>query len=198
MTFNVRKIRVKISFFFFVAICFALVLDTTDTAALALCAAVIHEAGHMLCMLICGERPSEIFFAPFGMSITRLSHGGCRREIAIALAGPAANLFAAAVLLAVMAASKATGLLKPAVVNISLAVFNLLPIEPLDCGRAVKYRLMCCMNTVRAERAAFVLGVVFLVPLAVMGFYVLIRSRYNVTLLLACVYLSWMLLKRKE
>lgn len=198
MTFNVRKVRVKISFFFFAAVCFALVLDTTDTAALALCAAVIHEAGHLMCMLACGERPSEIFLAPFGMSITRLSYGGCRREIAIALAGPAANLFAAAVLICVMLFCKASGLLKPAVVNISLAVFNLLPIEPLDCGRAVRYKLMCCMNTVRAEKTVFIIGVAFLVPLSAMGFYVLIKSRYNITLLLASIYLSWMLLKRKE
>ncbi|MBQ5825308.1 MAG: hypothetical protein IIW48_10950, partial [Clostridia bacterium] len=169
MTFNVRETRVKISFFFFVAVCFALVLDTTDTAALALCAAVIHETGHLLCMLLYGERPSEVFLAPFGMSITRLSCGGCRKEIVIALAGPAANLFTAAVLLVVMAIGKVSGLLKPAVVNVSLAVFNLLPIEPLDCGRAVRYRLMCSMNIVRAEKIAFVIGVVFLVPLSAMG-----------------------------
>ena len=132
------------------------------------------------------------------MSITRLSYGGCRREIAIALAGPAANLFTAAVLICVMLFCKASGLLKPAVVNISLAVFNLLPIEPLDCGRAVRYKLMCCMNTVRAEKTVFIIGVAFLVPLSAMGFYVLIKSRYNITLLLASIYLSWMLLKRKE
>ncbi len=198
MTLNVRKIRIKISFFFFVSACVALVLDATDTAALAICAALIHESGHLLCILLCGERPSEIFLAPFGMSITRLPCGSYRREIVIALAGPAANLFAAAVLIAVMLFSKSYGLIKPAAVNIALAVFNLLPVEPLDCGRAVHCLLISKFNTVKAERTVFILGIIFLVPLSALGFYVLIRSRYNVTLLLAAVYLSWMLLKRKQ
>lgn len=198
MTLNVRNIRVKVSFFFFVTACIALVLDTTDTAALAVCAAVIHETGHLVCMLVCGERPSEIFFAPFGMSITRLPRGSCKREVAIALAGPAANILAAAVLAVFMFVCRSSDLLKAVVVNIALAAFNLLPIEPLDCGRAVRYLLVSKFNTLRAERTAFVLGVVFLIPLSAMGFFVLIRSRYNVTLLIASVYLSWMLLKRKQ
>lgn len=198
MTFNVRKTRVKVSFFFFVTACVALVLDTTDTAALALCAAVIHESGHLVCMLLCGERPSEVFLAPFGMSITRFPCGSCRREAMIAFAGPAANLFAAAVLIVFMLVCRTSALLKPVAVNVALAAFNLLPIEPLDCGRAVKYLLVSKLNTIRAERTAFFIGVVFLVPLSAMGFFVLIRSRYNVTLLIASVYLSWMLLKRKQ
>lgn len=198
MTFNVRKTRVKVSFFFFVTACVALVVDATNTAAVAIFAAIIHESGHLVCMLFCGERPSEIFLAPFGMSITRFSCGSCRREIAIALAGPAANILAAAVLIGVMFVCKTSGLLKPAAVNIALAAFNLLPIEPLDCARAVHCLLLSRFNTAKAEKVAFITGVVFLVPLSAMGFFVLIRSRYNITLLLASIYLSWMLLKRKE
>ena len=82
--------------------------------------------------------------------------------------------------------------------NLSLALFNLLPIEPLDCGRAVRCWLMCRMNTLRAEKTVFIIGAVCLVPVAAMGFLVLIKSRYNITLLLASIYLSYMLLKRRE
>ncbi len=197
MTFNVRGSRVSVSFFFFATVCIALVLDKTNTAALALCAAAVHEAGHLLCMLCLGERVSNIFIAPFGFCITRLS-SSYRREICIAAAGPAANIAVAAVLICIMCFCGAKGLLKSAVVNISLAVFNLLPIEPLDCGRAVRCWLMCRMNTVRAEKTAFVIGAVFLVPLSALGFLVLIKSKYNITLLLASLYLSFTLLKRNE
>lgn len=198
MTFKVRGSRVSISFFFFVTLCVALVLDKTNTAVLTVFAAVIHESGHLLCMLACGEKPSRILLAPFGMCITRFSNCSHRREMFIALAGPAANLFTAAVLLAVMCICDLHGLFKPIAVNITLAVFNLLPIEPLDCGRAVKCKLMSCMNPVKAEKTVFIAGVVCLVPLAALGFFVLIRSRYNITLLLASIYLSFTLLKRRE
>ena len=198
MTFNCRGSKVSVSFFFFVTVCVALVLDVTDTAVLALCAAAVHECGHLFCMLCFGERPSHIWVAPFGLSITRFSCGGYRREIYIALAGPLANVFVAAVLSAIMLVCHIPQLLKPVLVNLALALFNFIPVEPLDCGRAVRCWLMCRMNTVRAEKTVFVIGVMFLVPLLAAGFYVLIKSKYNITLLLASVYLSFMLLKRHE
>ncbi len=198
MNFKIKGSCVNISFFFFVTVCVALVLDTTDTAVLALCAAGVHEGGHLLCMLLYGERPSSIFVAPFGFSITRCGVSSYRREMIIAFAGPLANIIAAFVMFIIVLICHQTRLIKPIAVNLSLAVFNLLPIEPLDCGRAVRYWLMCRMNTVRAEKTVFIIGAVCLVPVAATGFLVLIKSRYNITLLLASIYLSYMLLKRRE
>ncbi|HBL41704.1 MAG TPA: peptidase M50, partial [Ruminococcaceae bacterium] len=77
------------------------------------------------------------------------------------------------------------------------ATFNLIPIEPLDCGRAVFFRLCCRTDSIRAQRIVFGIGVCFLIPLTVCGFLVLINSKYNITLLLASAYLSYILLKRK-
>ena len=51
-------------------------------------------------------------------------------------------------------------------------------------------KLILSLSIVVTLAIAFVIGVVFLVPLSAMGFFVLIKSRYNVTLLLACFYLS--------
>ena len=198
MTFKVRGSKISISFFFFVTVCVALVLDVTNTAVLTLCAAFVHECGHLFCMLFLGEKPSRVFLAPFGFSITRFCGGGHRREIFICLAGPLANLIVAAILLVFWLVCDIPQLFKPIAVNVSLALFNLLPIEPLDCGRAVKCWLMCRMNSAKAEKTVFIIGIICLIPLSAFGFYILIRSRYNITLLLASVYLSFTLLKRRE
>ena len=85
MTFKVKGSRVSISFFFFFTVCIALVLDTTNTAVLTIFAAVIHESGHLICMLAFGEKPSKVFLAPFGMCITRFSGCNHRREMCIFL-----------------------------------------------------------------------------------------------------------------
>ncbi|HBL41129.1 MAG TPA: hypothetical protein DDY98_06005, partial [Ruminococcaceae bacterium] len=58
MKMQVRNCCVQISFFFFFTVCLALILDKTNTAVLALCAAGVHELGHLVCMLAFGERPS--------------------------------------------------------------------------------------------------------------------------------------------
>ena len=197
MRFCVKECWVQISFFFFLTVCLALVLDKTNTAVLALCAAGIHELGHLLCMLYFGEKPSCVRVAPFGFCITRAPKGGYRQEILIALAGPAANLLAALLLFITAKVCKTSCLNRAILVNLSLAAFNLIPIEPLDCGRAVFCRLCCRTDSARAERIVFLVGVFFLIPLTVVGVLVLIKSRYNVTLLLAGAYLAYTLLKKR-
>ena len=193
----VRECCVQVSFFFFLTVCLALILDKTDTAVLALGAAAIHETGHLLCMLAFGERPACVRVAPFGFCITRTPKGSYRQEIFIALAGPAANLLAALALFLTAKACKTSCLNRAILVNLSLALFNLIPIEPLDCGRAVFCRLCCRTDAARAERIVFLIGICCLVPLTVCGVLVLIKSKYNVTLLLAGAYLAFTLLKKR-
>lgn len=177
MTLNVCGTRVSVGFFFCLTLCLALCLDKTNTAALTLCAAAVHEFGHIFCMLLCGERPGAIRLAPFGLSITRCPSGSYRREAAIALAGPCINLLLAAVLTVVMCVCKVAGLSKAIAVNIAIALFNLLPIEPLDCGTAVCALLCSKINSQRAEKAVFCIGIACLFLMTVCGFYVLIKSR---------------------
>ena len=193
----VKECCVQVSFFFFLTVCLALILDKTNTAVLALCAAGIHELGHLLCMLAFGERPACVRIAPFGFCITRTPRGSYRQEILIALAGPAANLLAALALFLTAKVCKTSSLNRAILVNLSLALFNLIPIEPLDCGRAVLCRLCCRTDSARAERIVFLVGLFFLVPLTVCGVLVLIKSKYNVTLLLAGAYLTYTLLKKR-
>ena len=197
MKIRVRDCCVQISFFFFLTVCLALILDKTNTAVLALCAAGVHEMGHLLCMLFFGERPACVRVAPFGFCITRAPCGSYRQEILIALAGPAANLLAALLLFVTAKVCKTSCLNRAILVNLSLALFNLIPIEPLDCGRAVLYRLCARTDSARAERIVFFIGVFFLIPLTACGVLVLIKSRYNVTLLLAGAYLAVTLLKKR-
>ncbi len=197
MRFCIKECRIRISFFFFLTVCLALILDKTNTAVLALAAAGVHEAGHLLCMLAFGERPACVRVEPFGFCITRVPRGGYRQEMLIALAGPAANLLAALLLFLAARLCHTACLNRAILVNLSLAAFNLIPIEPLDCGRAVFCRLCCRTDSARAERIVFFVGVFFLIPLTVIGFLVLIKSRYNVTLLLAGAYLACTLLKKR-
>ncbi len=197
LTARVCDTGIRISFFFAAVVTLALILDRTGTALITLCAAVIHETGHLLCLLWFGEAPRLICLEPFGMRITRRGNIGVGLgcEAAIALAGPCANLLLAAVLAIVGLCFGAAGLKRAVAVNLAIALFNLLPIHPLDAGRAL-YHLLCIrMNTVSAERTVTVVGFVLIVPLAAAGVFVLIKSRYNISLLLASVYLALLLIR---
>lgn len=100
-------------------------------AGLVLSAAALHELGHYAALRLLGARLSALRISVFGAEMTAggttLSYGG---ELAAVLAGPAVNLLAG-IALAQAGYPAAAG------AHLVLCAFNLLPVRPLDGGRAL-------------------------------------------------------------
>ena len=111
--------------------------------------ALIHECGHLICGLCLGLKPGNIKITPVGIQILfknyiqdyniKIQKGNkiCIRKIAVAVAGPLINLFIA-IIVFFMPQNIAVPKENLIYANIILAIFNLLPIYPLDGGRLVK------------------------------------------------------------
>ena len=99
-------------------------------ALLVLGAAVLHELGHILALRYFRVNIRRIRIRAAGVVLETEGAMGYGQELASALAGPLANLLAAAVL-GRMGCTTAAG------ANGVLCAFNLLPVRPLDGGRAL-------------------------------------------------------------
>jgi Zn-dependent protease len=99
----------------------------------------IHEMGHYVQLRREGVRPSGMVFIPFlGAAVGARSLGGSAlAEARVGLAGPIVGSLAAAALIPVAAATDNEFWRALAFTGLFLNLFNLLPVVPLDGGRAM-------------------------------------------------------------
>lgn len=158
-------------------------LDDTDVPLWCLLACALHEGGHLAVLLLFHEKPAAVTVGLWGIRIER--RGGVslsyRQGIAVALAGPCVNWLCAALFRFVLPTFAA--------VHLALGALHLLPVEPLDGGQALKNTLCCFLSEPAAERVMLWVSAVVLFPLFCLGFYLLLLSGRNFTLLALCLYL---------
>jgi Zn-dependent protease len=116
------------------------------TAAVILILALfVHEFGHLLAFRMLGQPWGRMVFLPFlgALAVPRLAFESQAQSVFSALMGPGFSLVLP--LLAIIAwfndAAHASWLAQVAIVSAALNLFNLLPVEPLDGGVAIRAML---------------------------------------------------------
>lgn len=189
---EVIVIHAKVSVYFASLVAIAIVLDTSGLIIYAILAIVFHEIGHIFMLWICKIPVSEINFKAFGISIVLSSNYSIsyKKEIMIALGGPLMNIFLASVSLTLCSFGIFEHILTVfAIFSIAAAIFNLLPVGPLDGGRILNAVFCIKFDVIKAEGLVKAISILFLCPLLVAGIYILLWSKNNVTLLIVAVYL---------
>jgi stage IV sporulation protein FB len=185
-------IRAKVSVYFASLVAIALVLDTTGLVLYAILAIIFHEFGHIIMLWICKIPVSEIDFKPFGICIVLSNNNSIsyRKEIMIAVGGPLMNLLLASASLTLSSFGIFQHeLIVFAIFSVAAAIFNLLPIGPLDGGRILTAIFCIKYDAIKADRIIKGISIILLSPLLVLGIYVLLWSKHNVTMLIAAIYL---------
>lgn len=146
-----------------------------------LCAAAIHELGHCLTLRLLGARITAFRLTLFGMELQTNSYGiSYGRELAAVLAGPAANLLAAAVL-----DRWGTGEVSALIgANVALCAFNLLPVRVLDGGRALQLATDWAFGVAGGEQVLRVVGAVTALAMAAGLAYLMWQTGGSLWLLL--------------
>ena len=162
--------------------------DKTGSAACSICAAVLHECGHFAVLRLLRDPPRRLHVGLFGADMEREStvHLNYRQEILASAAGPAVNILLAGLLACLLPV--APYLLEAVRVNLSLALFNLLPLRTLDGGQIV-YAALCrryLPETARRIQKIIAAGVS--VPLAAIGIWLWKRGFGSYSLLLSSLF----------
>ena len=139
MYFECGRIRLRIDFLSAAVIAFFLLTQDARSFCILLLSAAAHEAGHICVLLHAGVPRITVDLHPGGAAIRdispeRLSY---RQTFAAALAGPAVNLFAAAVFFTLKHVTAHQIFVQLCSVHFMLGAVNLLPLSFLDGGTAL-------------------------------------------------------------
>ena len=192
--FQALGVRFSLPLLALLAPLLALCLGLRGDMAGILISLALHELGHITAAKLARVEILEIRILPFGGSARmenpyRLTPG---RLIAVAAAGPAANLLLMLLSAALahwgwIRADAASGVVRA---SLTLMLFNLLPALPLDGGRMLYALLQCPLGEARALRTGIWLGRLLALLLAAGMLFLRLRSgKWNLSFLLAAIFI---------
>ena len=181
MSFRLGDLRISVGYTLAAALTAVLLFDRTGRIACCICAAALHESGHLLMLLCFHARVRGISLRLFDVCIEAETPDTFAGEVCVTLGGPVMNLLTAAV--------SAPFDLTFCCANLALGAFNLLPVISLDGGRLLWLLLTRRLSERRVRRVMKILTFLIALPLMTAGIYVLLRSGYNYSLLIVSLYL---------
>ncbi|MBE6787565.1 MAG: hypothetical protein E7537_04375 [Ruminococcaceae bacterium] len=189
MRFKFFGIEIYISFLFFGVITVMLATDKTGFALPCVTAIVFHECGHLFMMWLRECAPKSIKLIPASVQITASFSRDYKTDILVAIFGPLVNLVIFGALYYNYMCFKNVTVLCFALVNLAVAVFNLLPVKGLD-GGTILLSFLCKRYdinkaTLLLRFTTFILAVGIIVT-AVMFSY---KGKTNVSFYIIGIYL---------
>ena len=148
-----HKEKLQVSVGFWLLLGWFLYANGWRLLAAVLAAAALHEGGHWLALRLLGASVVSVQVSVFGAEMRtegQLSYGG---ELLAVLAGPIVNLAAGALL-----SEAGEPWLAAAGAQVVLGLFNLLPVRPLDGGRALALAVSWAAGPTVGERVAGCVG----------------------------------------
>ena len=190
LVFHLRRTRIRIHPLTLPCLAALFIADSSVYTVLVLLAAVLHEAGHLTALLLCGIIPDAVEICPFGAVIEAGTASlPTARELFVLLAGIGVNTLLAAICLPAGYVTRMLPLLFFGAANAVLAAVNLCPVHTLDGGRACDAILFACLPPDRAQPLSDVISDLALLLLSVLSVRLFAVSACNFSLLIFCIAL---------
>lgn len=201
MIFRVGKLNIELSFPLVAIMTAVIIFDTTMSVVICFIAIIMHETGHLAALAFYGSFPKKIKLTLFDIAIVDSGKytRNAKQELVVILAGVTVNFVFAIIFYFIFLCTNMIFFRNMAVSNATLGVFNILPVDSLDGGQALFIILTRHFSIYKSMIILDIISFIVLIPVACMGFIVLLQSKYNFTLLLTALYLiTVILLKHKK
>ncbi len=194
----IEKMKIKINLKIFIFILIFLLTGQLKIYGILMFFALIHELGHLLAGVMLKFKPESLKIMPMGLcisfNISAEEYNGKNskllrlKKIIIASAGPITNI-----LIIILLSIFKLGLSEENKVlyiysNILIAIFNLLPIYPLDGGRIIKGMLNLWLDKSKTIKLTNTISNISLLILTAIS-SIAIYYYENISILLIIIYL---------
>ena len=190
------KIDIKI---FLIALVFLLV-NQINMYILFMIFAIIHECFHLLTGIILGYKVKSVKIMPLGLSIAfneeeyntkiKKSNFNNVKKIIILLMGPISNIVIAFFFMLLNMAI-------PVYINILIAIFNLLPIYPLDGGQILNRVLRIIYGNFEAYKISNSVNNIIMSILTALASIGLLCTK-NIAIIFIIIFLWYLIIKENK
>ncbi len=191
MVFNLKGIKVEITFIFVAFISFVISLEVPSNVVITILSSMLHEIGHLITMISLDNKPLKVRFEMTGINIIRNQETAIsvKNEIFISFGGPIINAFITFICCIIFAFYNSEWVLTFACINLIIMIFNLLPIKKLDGGRILYYLLSIKFDFMACSKILKITSLCFIFVIFVWGIYVFIVSHFNFSLIIIAIFL---------
>ncbi|BED92493.1 MAG: site-2 protease family protein [Candidatus Paraimprobicoccus trichonymphae] len=191
--------RINLNFYFLAFISLTVILNQSYIFVLSFVSSMIHELGHMLVILYQKRTINLINVNFFNVDIVdkdrnNLNH---KEDLAVLLGGPLLNFVISFVTFILNLILKNNLIYEIMYINFFIGILNLLPISSLDGGQIFSIVLSSKLDLNLSNTILNAISLIILIPVLILGFIILIKSKYNFSLLFLGLYLIYFLLLEK-
>lgn len=183
MKIKLFNIYFSVTYTALVLITIVIVSDIYTNYLMCLLSVIIHELGHFFGMCFFGCVPREVKISAFDIKIieNKRAQLSLCKDIFITILGPAFNII---IFILTFFTYKSF-----AYINLFIAMFNLMPSKSLDGGQLLYLFLTKFMQPRTVNMFVDLFTILISLPLFFIGILLVLKSKYNFSLLIISVYL---------
>lgn len=199
--------RLKIDLKIFLFLFLFLLTSQIEMYIILMIFAIIHELGHLIAGLILKFKPEEVKLTPVGLQIRfkidsreynekiKEARSLNIKKVIIALAGPLTNLIIAVVTIIIgyFNANIQNTYIYQIIIyaNFLIAMFNLIPIYPMDGGRLLNELLKIFIGNKKAYKITYIVSKTILILLTAVA-SILVLYIHNIAIVIILAYLWYL------